>query len=206
MNFNFFKIFGFFLGLGTLTASGQTPSQDSTQLELFFDKAPEPAMGRQAFYNFISRNLRYPAEARDANINGKVVIKFVVNTDSTLINFEVQKGIGGGCEEEAIRVIKAAGKWLPGEQNGRKVKTYMLLPINFAMYEDSPPPPADWLVVIDDEVVGSIAKFDLSPEQFIDPKKIKTSQYMLPQEAQAKYGETAKSGAIVISTRKKKKK
>ncbi len=94
---------------------------------------PEPLGGMAAFYQYVQKNLKYPAQARRMGIEGKVFVQFVVDKDGSLINVKAVKGIGAGCNEEAVRVIKNAPKWKPGKQRGREVKVKMILPIIFKL-------------------------------------------------------------------------
>jgi protein TonB len=71
--------------------------------------------------------------ARETHIEGRVTIKFVVNEDGSISNAKVVRAIGGGCEEEALRVINSMPKWKPGKQNGKAVKVYFTLPVNFVL-------------------------------------------------------------------------
>lgn len=82
---------------------------------------------------YLGANLRYPALARENNIGGKVIVEFVVNEDGSISNIKLIRGIGSGCDEEAMRVVKAMPKWIPGMQNNRHVKVYMVLPIVFML-------------------------------------------------------------------------
>jgi protein TonB len=82
---------------------------------------------------YLSENIQYPEMARDANVSGRVVIKFVVNEDGSISNAHVVKGIGGGCEEEAMRVINSMPRWKPGKSNGKAVKVYFTLPVKFTV-------------------------------------------------------------------------
>jgi periplasmic protein TonB len=82
---------------------------------------------------YLANNIRYPEMARESGTKGKVVIRFVVNEDGSVSNLTVLKSIGSGCEEEAMRVIKSMPKWKPGKQNGKAVKVYFTLPINFVL-------------------------------------------------------------------------
>jgi len=66
-------------------------------------------------------------------IEGRVFVQFVVDKDGSITNVEVLKGIGGGCDEEAVRVVKNAPKWNPGKQRGRPVRVKMVLPITFKL-------------------------------------------------------------------------
>jgi protein TonB len=97
------------------------------------EKMPEPVMGMQAFYAFLSENMRYPRLARKMNIEGRVYVQFIVNTDGSLSDITVVKGIGGGCDEEAIRVMKMSPRWTPGKQRGRPVRVQMVVPIYFRL-------------------------------------------------------------------------
>lgn len=90
-----------------------------------------PPGGYQAFYMFIAENIQYPAEAMSAGIEGKVYVQFVVNQVGELTEIEVVKGIGGGCDEEAIRVISISPKWKPALQRGKPVKQRIILPVTF---------------------------------------------------------------------------
>jgi len=94
---------------------------------------PTPEGGMSAFYQFISKKLKYPAQARRMGIEGKVFVQFVVDKDGSLTEVQAVKGIGAGCDEEAERVIKSAPKWKPGKQRGRSVKVRMILPITFKL-------------------------------------------------------------------------
>ena len=88
--------------------------------------------GESALERFISKNLKYPEEARKNGISGDVIIEFIVNADGSLSGFRILKKLGYGCDEEALRVIRLMPAWNPGKQNGRKVKTKMVLPVNFS--------------------------------------------------------------------------
>jgi protein TonB len=82
---------------------------------------------------YLAAHVNYPELARNAGIAGRVVIEFVVNEDGNVTDARVVRGIGGGCDEEALRVVKAMPAWKAGKQNGRKVKVFYMLPIVFAL-------------------------------------------------------------------------
>lgn len=89
--------------------------------------------GQRAFGAYLQSNMKYPAEAQRAKISGgKVYVQFVVNIDGTVQDLQVLKGVGFGCDEEAIRLIKSVPKWNPGIQSGRAVRSRFTQPINFA--------------------------------------------------------------------------
>jgi len=94
---------------------------------------PTPSGGMQAFYQYVQKNLKYPAQARRMGIEGKVFVQFIVDKDGALSDVQAVKGIGAGCDEEAVRVIQGAPKWKPGKQRGRPVRVRMILPITFKL-------------------------------------------------------------------------
>ena len=94
---------------------------------------PQPPGGMGAFYKYVGTTLRYPAQARRMGIEGKVFVQFVVGKDGSLTDVQAIKGIGAGCDEEAVRVISRAKKWSPGKQRGRPVRVRMILPITFKL-------------------------------------------------------------------------
>ena len=103
------------------------------EIFLIVEQAPEPIGGMDAFMKYLSDNLQYPTKALRMDISGRVFVQFVVNADGSLQDFEVIKGIGGGCDEEAIRVLKSAPKWSPGKQRGKNVRVRMVIPVFFMM-------------------------------------------------------------------------
>lgn len=104
--------------------------------EEIFQIVEDPAMppgGYAAFYEFVQKKMKYPAQARRMGIEGKVYVQFVVDTDGSLTDVKAVKGIGAGCDEEAVRVIKLAPKWSPPKQRGKPVKQRIILPITFKL-------------------------------------------------------------------------
>ena len=112
----------------------EAPEEEAVD-EIFtiVEDQPTPNGGMSAFYQFVQKKLKYPAQARRMGIEGKVFVQFVVDKDGTLTEVQAVKGIGAGCDEEAERVIKSAPKWNPGKQRGRAVKVRMILPITFKL-------------------------------------------------------------------------
>lgn len=95
------------------------------------DIMPNYPGGEAALYQFLSSQIRYPADALEHKIEGKVFVRFVINPDGSITKVNVLRGIGYGCDEEAIRVVKMMPKWMPGEENGQKVPVYSSLAVNF---------------------------------------------------------------------------
>lgn len=99
------------------------------------EQMPEFPGGPGELMKFIQKNIRYPEIEKEAGIQGKCFIKFVVESDGTVSNVEVLKGVSGGsgCDKEAVRVIKSMPKWTAGKQNGRAVRVYYNVPISFKL-------------------------------------------------------------------------
>jgi len=96
-------------------------------------KMPSFPGGEAAMMKYIAENIKYPPMAKEAGIKGTVFVTFVVDRDGNVTNPQVMKGIGGGCDEEALRVIKSMPKWSAGEQNGKKVLVKINVPIRFVL-------------------------------------------------------------------------
>jgi TonB family protein len=92
-----------------------------------------PKGGLKKFHQYIEKNLRYPSEAKERGIKGKVNLQFTVEKDGSLTNIKVLKGLGYGCDEEAIRLMKAAPKWYPSKIQGIPRRVTRTLPITFKL-------------------------------------------------------------------------
>ncbi len=97
------------------------------------EQNPEFPGGEGAMYEYLGKNIKYPQLARDNGVQGVVTINFVVNEDGSVSNVRALRGIGGGCDEEAVRVVRTLPKFIPGRQNGRNVKVYYNMPVNFTL-------------------------------------------------------------------------
>ncbi|MEN7549868.1 energy transducer TonB [Rapidithrix thailandica] len=89
--------------------------------------------GMSKFYEYLAKNMQYPRLARKAMIEGRVFVQFVVSPEGILTDFKVLKGIGGGCDKEAIRVLKKAPPWKPAKQRGRPVTQRIAIPVFFQL-------------------------------------------------------------------------
>lgn len=122
-------------------------TEETVVEEIVFEEAPEeenvdeiftiveePAGfpgGLSAFYGYLKKEMKYPRQAQRMGIEGRVFVQFVVERDGTLTDIQVVKGIGAGCDEEAVRVLKKSPKWKPGKQRGRAVRQKMIQNILF---------------------------------------------------------------------------
>ena len=89
--------------------------------------------GTAEMYKFLSKNLKYPAQAQRQNIQGKVFLSFIVEKDGSITDVQVAKGIGFGCDEEASKAVKLMPKWIAGKQNGRNVRVRFTIPVIFKL-------------------------------------------------------------------------
>jgi protein TonB len=94
---------------------------------------PEFPGGQAKMMEFIAQNIKYPAMARESGIQGRVFVNFVVEPDGSVSNVKVLRGIGGGCDEEAVRVVKSMPNWTPGRQRGKAVRVSFNLPVRFTL-------------------------------------------------------------------------
>ena len=97
------------------------------------EEMPQYTGGEAAMMDFVAKNIVYPQEARDKEISGRVFVSFIVEKDGSVNEVNVKKGIGGGCDEEAVRVVKAMPKWKPGKMKGEAVRVSYQMPIFFKL-------------------------------------------------------------------------
>jgi TonB family protein len=119
----------------TVMRPGRSYSPDSEGNMVAGPEEDDPRFpgGTPALIDYISKNLRYPKEARGKNIQGKVILRFVVKRTGKVEDIIIIKDIGAGCAEEAVRVVKAMPDWIPAKQNGQTVNTFFTLPVNFEL-------------------------------------------------------------------------
>ena len=172
------------------------------------DENPTFPGGITELYRFIAQNLKYPIEARQNKIQGKVFAKFVVRKDGSTSDISVLKGIGYGCDEEVVRIIGILPKWNAGKQNGIPVNVYFTMPVNFVLEkgeevsQESKIPKnqidEEALWIIDGKIVEKGAIKSINPED------IESISVLKNENATALYGEKAKNGVIIVTTKKAK--
>lgn len=112
----------------------EVPQEETVVEEEIFtvvENEPEFPGGMEALYKYLGESIKYPPVAKENNITGKVYVTFVVEKDGSIANPRVLRDIGGGCGQEAIRVVKAMPKWKPGKQRGKAVRVQFNLPVSF---------------------------------------------------------------------------
>ncbi|GAB3689335.1 M56 family metallopeptidase [Spirosoma flavus] len=113
------------------SASAVAPPQD--EVFTVVEKQPEFPGGMKALGQYLAQNLRYPKEAREKRVQGRVFVRFIVSSDGKIRDVTILKGIGSGCDEEAVRVVSQMPAWKPGRQQGKAVNVQYNLPINFSL-------------------------------------------------------------------------
>ena len=107
-------------------------AQQSTVYEIV-EEMPEFSGGSAKMNEYLGNNIIYPEYAVDNNIEGRVIVEFIVNTDGTLSNVQIRRGVHETLDNEAIRVVKSMPKWKPGKQRGKPVRVKYTVPVNFRL-------------------------------------------------------------------------
>lgn len=97
------------------------------------ESMPEFKGGMAKLYSYLGNNIKYPVMAKESGIQGKVYVTFVVERDGSITDVRVLRGIGGGCDEEAVRVVSGMPGWTPGKQRGKPVRVQYNLPVRFTL-------------------------------------------------------------------------
>lgn len=120
-------------------AKGQKPPSSKPETKApkvftFVEQMPQFPGGKSALFKFLSENIRYPQAARAGHLEGSVLVGFIVGKDGSIANIHtISKEIGGGLEQEAVRVVEKMPKWKPGRQNGQAVDVLYTLPVKFVL-------------------------------------------------------------------------
>ena len=109
--------------------------EEVTEQEVFtiVEEMPDFPGGVAKLSEYLQKNIKYPQMARESGIQGRVFVNFVVEPDGSVSHVNVMRSLGGGCDEEAMRVVKAMPKWKPGKQRGKPVRVSYILPVNFKL-------------------------------------------------------------------------
>ncbi|MBL7851461.1 MAG: energy transducer TonB [Cyclobacteriaceae bacterium] len=117
----------------TIRTPEPEPEEESEKIFTIVEETAAPIGGMAAFYQYVSENIKYPAQAKRMGIQGRVYVEFVIAKDGTLTDVHIVKGIGAGCDEEAVRIVQGAPPWKPAKQRGKPVRQRYTLPIVFKM-------------------------------------------------------------------------
>lgn len=121
------------IGPSSIAARISDVAKDGKEIFDITEVMPMPVGGMEAWNSYISKNLIYPEEAKKHGVEGTVIAVFVINADGTISNPEILRGIGGGADEEVIRLLENAPDWIPAKQKDRVVNSRMRLPIRFKL-------------------------------------------------------------------------
>ena len=100
---------------------------------LVVEQNPEFSGGYEAMQKFLRDKIQYPTLAQESGIQGTVFVQFVVSKTGKISNVKILRGIGGGCDEEAMRVVREMPNWIPGRQNGQAVPVMFQIPVKFQL-------------------------------------------------------------------------
>jgi TonB family protein len=210
----------------------QVAEENQKQIFTAVEQAPSFLGGDVEFQNYVVKNVRYPAKARENKTQGRVIVTFVVEPDGSLTNARVVRGIGDGADEEALRVIKASPKWKPGIQNGRKVRVQYSVPIQFSLAKAEKTGAVPAIKNGENKVMGfTYSSSDSSKQNInisglngknnplyivdgkevesintIDPKSIESISVLKNEPAKSLYGAKGLNGVVLVSLKKAKAK
>lgn len=115
----------------------ETKSKEATEVHIYnsglLDSPPDFPGGNKKLIRYLNSEIRYPRQAREQQVQGRVFVSFVVEPDGDLSNFKVVRGIGAGCDEEALRVLRNSPAWKPGMLDGHPVRSSYTLPVIFRL-------------------------------------------------------------------------
>ncbi|MBR4811141.1 MAG: energy transducer TonB [Bacteroidaceae bacterium] len=109
------------------------PEPEEEEVFMVVEDQPEFPGGTAALLEYLRKNIKYPAICRENNIQGRVIVSFVVNKDGGIVDPEVIKGVNPSLDKEALRVISTMPKWKPGYQRGKPVRVKYTVPVNFRL-------------------------------------------------------------------------
>lgn len=182
-------------------------SKDDGRVFDVVEDQPRYPGGTNALMTYLRDNIKYPAEAAKAGIQGKVIVQFVVGKDGTVRDVKPIRNISPELDAEAVRVVAAMPKWVPGYQRGEAVNVRYTLPVNFRM--DGGPgsesqKAAGSNIAFSDDVYYVVDGVHVSVAELkkISADKINSIEVFKGESAVEKFGEQAKNGAIVVSTKK----
>ncbi|MDE5424365.1 energy transducer TonB [Ancylomarina sp. DW003] len=106
---------------------------DEEPIFVLVEDMPEFPGGNEALLKYLAAKLDYPEQAKNNKVEGKVYVSFIIDLDGSIVNIKIVRGVNADLGAEAIRVIKAMPKWIPGKQRGKSVRVNYVLPIIFSL-------------------------------------------------------------------------
>ena len=180
----------------TAVSSADKNSDNTVYSFVSMETPPSYPGGIVKFYQFLISTIKYPKLAVENNIQGHVFVSFTVEKDGSLTDIKIDRKLGYGTDEEAVRVLGLSKRWNPGLQSGKPVRVKYNIPIKFALPKtidanlENPP-----LYIVDGK--------ELTTEEFkkISPKDIQSISILKDSKATDKYGEKGKNGVALIITK-----
>lgn len=120
-------------GLTTVSAQKTVVAKKNQQVFDVVEKMPEYPGGQAALFEYLQKNVKYPADAEKKKVEGRVLVTFVVNTNGSITDIEVVRKTFPSLDAEAVRVISGMPRWKPGEQKGQKVRVKYTVPLTFRL-------------------------------------------------------------------------
>ncbi len=113
-----------------------TETEEESEIFHIVEDMPTFPGGKDAYYKYLAENINYPEQAKNLGIEGRVFLTFIVNEDGSLSDLTLVRGIGAGCDEEALRVYMESPNWIPGKQRGKTVKTKVQAAVTFKLNDE----------------------------------------------------------------------
>ena len=110
---------------------------DENSIFQIVETQPEFPGGMAELMKYLQKNIRYPQICKEQRVQGRVIVQFVVNTDSTITDVNVVKPVNPYLDKEAVRVVEAMPKWIPGKLHGEPVRVRFTLPVTFRLPADT---------------------------------------------------------------------
>lgn len=129
------------------TVQAQNEETQSDQVFMMVEEMPQFPGGEKALREFITSNIRYPKEAQENGIQGRVYVTFVIDTLGSVVDAKIARGVDPSLDKEALRVVRELPKWQPGKQRGELVKVAYTVPISFALEGGGQSPKNETLTV-----------------------------------------------------------
>lgn len=124
--------FAFMLLLFGLTQP-DCSAQSTTPMFTVVEVMPSYPGGDDARVKFLAENIVYPSTAKENGVQGVVYVTFVIDENGHVDDVKILRGIGGGCDEETVRVVKLMPDWIPGKEKGKNVRVQFNMPIRFTL-------------------------------------------------------------------------
>lgn len=206
-----------YIDLNNIIITGFLPKKEEVSDQTIYNfvsmsTPPNYPGGIYKFYEYLGKNIKYPTMAADNEIQGNVFVSFVVEKDGSLTDIKVDRKLGYGTDEEALRVLKLSKRWNPGMQNGKPVRVKYNIPIKFSLnaerkesktnvvsnikikdFKETKDAP---LVILD----GEVKEYSIMKD--LDSKTIESINVLKSSNATSLYGKKADNGAIIITSKK----